>query len=261
MMDLGTSEPLSRVSGSPMIKTGNLLAANHLSKSYGGRQVLRDVSFTIAQGEAVGLLGPNGAGKTTSFYMVTGLVAVDGGQITLGDRDITNLPMHRRAALGIGYLPQEASVFRGLSVAGNIMAVLEINERDGEERQRKLAELLDEFGLAHLQHAKAITLSGGERRRVEIARALAADPAFILLDEPLAGIDPINVGEIRTLVGHLRNRGLGVLITDHNVRDTLDIVDRAYILHEGTMVREGTPAEVIADPLVRQVYLGDSFSR
>ena len=252
---------LQEPESSQLAAAGLTLAAEKLRKSYGGRLVLRDVSFTISQGEAVGLLGPNGAGKTTSFYMVTGLVAADAGRIVLGKHDITNLPMHRRAALGIGYLPQEASVFRGLSVAENILAVLEISQSNRQMQREKLHELLDEFGLAHLANAKAITLSGGERRRVEIARALAADPRFILLDEPLAGIDPINVDEIRNLVGHLRERGLGVLITDHNVRDTLDIVDRAYILHEGTMMREGTPQEVIADPLVRQVYLGESFSR
>lgn len=244
----------------PIAETAGLRAEG-LRKSYGGRTVLRDVSFSIGRGEAVGLLGPNGAGKTTSFYMVTGLVAADGGSIWLNGTDVTALPMHRRARLGIGYLPQEASVFRGLSVADNILAVLELVESDKHKRQGRLQELLDEFGLARLRDALAITLSGGERRRVEIARALAADPAYILLDEPLAGIDPINVSEIREMVRHLKDRGIGVLITDHNVRDTLDIVDRAYILHDGTVVRDGVPSEIVNDPLVRRVYLGDSFSR
>jgi len=237
------------------------LCAEGLRKTYGGRIVLRDVSFAIGRGEAVGLLGPNGAGKTTSFYMITGLVAADGGSIWLDGVDVTTLPMHRRARLGIGYLPQEASVFRGLSVADNVLAVLELVEPDRRQRQNRLEGLLDEFGLSHLRQALAITLSGGERRRVEIARALAANPTYILLDEPLAGIDPINVGEIREMVRHLKDRGIGVLITDHNVRDTLDIVDRAYILHEGTVVREGVPGDIVNDPLVRRVYLGDSFAR
>ena len=237
------------------------LRAVGLRKAYGGRQVLRDVSFSIEPGEAVGLLGPNGAGKTTSFYIVTGLLAADGGRVLLEGRDVTRLPMHRRARLGIGYLPQEASVFRGLSVAQNIKAVLEIGEPDKRRRAARLEALLDEFGLAHLRDAAAVSLSGGERRRVEIARALASEPRFILLDEPLAGIDPINVGEIRNLVRHLKERGIGVLITDHNVRDTLDIIDRAYILAEGTVLAEGPPAAIIADPQVRRVYLGDSFAR
>ncbi len=236
------------------------LEAVGLQKAYGGRTVLRDVSFVISPGEAVGLLGPNGAGKTTSFYMVTGLVAVDGGRILLDGEDVTDLPMHRRAWLGVGYLPQEASIFRGLSVAQNIMAVLEIRLADKRERQRRLTMLLDEFGLSHLADAPANTLSGGERRRCEIARALASDPRYILLDEPLAGIDPLNVNEIRQLVGHLKDRGIGVLITDHNVRDTLAIIDRAYILADGIVIKEGVPAEIIADADVRRVYLGDSFA-
>jgi len=239
---------------------GGLVAVG-LSKAYGGRLVLRDVGFSITRGEAVGLLGPNGAGKTTSFYIVTGLLATDGGRILLDGRDVTRLPMHRRARLGVGYLPQEASIFRGLTVSQNIMAVLELKERAKAVRRDRLEALLEEFGLAHLRDAAATTLSGGERRRVEIARALASDPRYILLDEPLAGIDPINVNEIRELVGHLKDRGLGVLITDHNVRDTLDIIDRAYILHDGTVMREGTPEAIVADPHVRRVYLGDRFSR
>ena len=237
------------------------LEAIGLMKAYGGRVVLRDVSFCIAPGEAVGLLGPNGAGKTTSFYMVTGLVAVDGGRILLDSVDVTGLPMHRRARLGIGYLPQEASIFRGLTVAGNILAVLEVAVPEKALRRQRLEALLEEFGLTHLRDAPATTLSGGERRRCEIARALASDPGYILLDEPLAGIDPLNVAEIRHLVGHLKTRGIGVLITDHNVRDTLDIIDRAYILADGMVIKEGTPAEIVADPAVRRVYLGDSFER
>ena len=255
----GAAAPaLERQRGAP--PPGRLRAIG-LRKAYGGRVVLRDVDLDMAPGEVVGLLGPNGAGKTTCFYMVTGLIAVDGGQILLDDLDVTRLSMHRRARRGIGYLPQEASVFRGLSVADNIMAVLEVKERDRRVRQERLAALLDEFGLTGLAGAMASTLSGGERRRVEIARALASDPRYILLDEPLAGIDPINVGEIRMLVGHLKDRGLGVLITDHNVRDTLDIIDRAYILHDGVVMKEGTPAEIVNDPMVRRVYLGERFGR
>ena len=246
--------------GDPAVPAGRL-EAKGLMKAYAGRVVLREVDFVISPGEAVGLLGPNGAGKTTSFYMVTGLVAADGGRIVLDGRDVTDLPMHRRARLGIGYLPQEASIFRGLSVAQNILAVLEVRVKDKAERRRRLASLLDEFGLTHLEDAPANTLSGGERRRCEIARALASDPRYILLDEPLAGIDPLNVAEIRHLVGHLKTRGIGVLITDHNVRDTLAIIDRAYILADGIVIKEGTPAEIIADPNVRRVYLGDSFDR
>jgi lipopolysaccharide export system ATP-binding protein len=236
------------------------LSARRLAKHYGGRTVLRDVSLSLHRGEAVGLLGPNGAGKTTCFYIITGLIAADGGKVLLDDRDITALPMYRRARLGIGYLPQEASIFRGLNVEDNVRAVLEITMRERERRERTLERLLGEFGLSHLRSSPALALSGGERRRVEIARALAASPSFILLDEPLAGIDPINVGEIRDLVSHLKDRGLGVLITDHNVRDTLDIIDRAYILHDGAVLREGTPEEIVADSAVRRVYLGDRFS-
>ena len=236
------------------------LAARHLAKQYGGRTVLRDVSLSVHRGEAVGLLGPNGAGKTTSFYIITGLIAADGGQVLLGDQDITRLPMYRRARLGIGYLPQEASIFRGLNVEDNVRAVLQIAVADREARDAMLERLLADFALTKLRRAPALALSGGERRRVEIARALAASPSFILLDEPLAGIDPINVGEIRDLVGHLKDRGLGVLITDHNVRDTLEIIDRAYILHDGAVLREGTPEEIVADPAVRRVYLGERFT-
>jgi lipopolysaccharide export system ATP-binding protein len=255
------TRPVRTRSTAPLHGAGRArLAARHLAKHYRGRTVLRDVSLTLHRGEAVGLLGPNGAGKTTSFYIITGLIAADAGQVLLDDEDITRLPMYRRARLGIGYLPQEASIFRGLNVEDNIRAVLQIAVPDRDRREMLLERLLDEFALAHLRRSSALALSGGERRRVEIARALASNPSFILLDEPLAGIDPINVAEIRNLVGHLKDRGLGVLITDHNVRDTLDIIDRAYILHDGAVLREGTPAEIVADPAVRRVYLGERFS-
>ncbi|MBV8613410.1 MAG: LPS export ABC transporter ATP-binding protein, partial [Acetobacteraceae bacterium] len=212
------------------------------------------------RGEAVGLLGPNGAGKTTTFYMIVGLVRPDTGSIRLDGADITQLPMYRRARLGVGYLPQEASVFRGLNVERNIMAALEVVERDRDRRDQMLDELLAEFGIGHLRRTPALALSGGERRRVEIARALATQPAYILLDGPLAGIDPIAVGEIRDLVSHLKHRGIGVLITDHNVRETLEIIDRAYIMHDGQVLMEGHPHEVVAHEGVRRVYLGERFS-
>jgi lipopolysaccharide export system ATP-binding protein len=236
------------------------LEARALGKRFKGRSVLRDVDLEVRRGEAVGLLGPNGAGKTTCFYIITGLLQADQGTVCLDGVDITDLPMYRRARLGIGYLPQEASIFRGLSVEANVRAVLEIVEPEAELREAQLEQLLAEFSLTHIRRAAALELSGGERRRVEIARALASRPSFILLDEPLAGIDPINVSEIRELVAHLKDRGLGVLITDHNVRDTLDIIDRAYILHEGRMLTEGAPGAIIAHEGVRRVYLGDRFS-
>jgi lipopolysaccharide export system ATP-binding protein len=231
-----------------------------LGKSFKRRPVLRNVRVSVQRGEAVGLLGPNGAGKTTCFYIITGLIAADTGVVSLDGRDITDLPMYRRARLGIGYLPQEASIFRGLTVEQNIRAILEIAEPAPETREARLAALMAEFSITHLRRAPAMALSGGERRRCEIARALATQPHFILLDEPLAGIDPIAVGEIRDLVAHLKDRGIGVLITDHNVRETLEIVDRAYILHEGQVLMEGKPAEIVADANVRRVYLGDRFS-
>ncbi|MBV9522963.1 MAG: LPS export ABC transporter ATP-binding protein, partial [Alphaproteobacteria bacterium] len=237
-----------------------LLAVHGLAKSYRGRQVVQDAGLSVRHGEAVGLLGPNGAGKTTCFYIITGLIAPDVGTIALDGRDITDLPMYRRARAGIGYLPQEASIFRGLSVEQNIRAVLEVVEPVHEARETILDALLAEFAISHLRRAPAMALSGGERRRVEIARALATQPHFILLDEPLAGIDPIAVSDIRDLVAHLKDRGIGVLITDHNVRETLEIVDRAYILHEGRVIREGQPSEVVADADVRRVYLGERFS-
>jgi lipopolysaccharide export system ATP-binding protein len=236
------------------------LIATSLGKSFRKRPVLRDVSVAVQRGEAVGLLGPNGAGKTTCFYIITGLIAPDVGTISLDGHDITDLPMYRRARLGIGYLPQEASIFRGLSVENNIRAILEVVEPVHEVREASLDALLAEFSITHLRRAPAMALSGGERRRVEIARALATQPHFVLLDEPLAGIDPIAVNDIRDLVAHLKDRGIGVLITDHNVRETLEVVDRAYILHEGRVLMEGKPSEIVADVDVRRVYLGERFS-
>lgn len=240
-------------------KDSGLRAAN-IGKSYANKPAVRDVSLSVQRGEAVGLLGPNGAGKTTCFYMVTGLIKPDYGSIFLDGNNITNLPMYRRARMGVGYLPQESSIFRGLSVEQNIMAVLEVSEPVHEKCQVILDELLGEFSITHLRHAPAMALSGGERRRVEIARALASNPAFILLDEPLAGIDPIAVSEIRMLVSHLKDRGIGVLITDHNVRETLEIIDRAYIMHDGALLMEGTPKEIVNHDEVRRVYLGEKFS-
>ena len=236
------------------------LVVEHLMKRYRRRPVLRDVSLNVKRGEAVGLLGPNGAGKTTCFYIVTGLIDADSGSITLDGKDITNLPMYRRARLGISYLPQESSIFRGLNVEDNIRSVLQVVEEDYQRREHMLEELLAEFSITHLRFTPAIALSGGERRRVEIARALATHPQFILLDEPLAGIDPIAVAEIRDLVKHLKDRKIGVLITDHNVRDTLDIVDRAYILHGGQVLMEGKPSDIVAHKDVRRVYLGEKFN-
>ena len=236
------------------------LSVDNIGKRYKSRPVLRDVSLSLHRGEAVGLLGPNGAGKTTCFYIITGLISPDYGSIELDGHAITGLPMYRRARLGIGYLPQEASIFRGLSVENNIRAVLEVVEPIHDNREAMLEDLLAEFSISHLRRTPAQALSGGERRRVEIARALAGQPGFILLDEPLAGIDPIAVAEIRDLVAHLKDRGIGVLITDHNVREALDIVDRAYILHEGRVLMEGPPTEIVANTDVRRVYLGERFS-
>ncbi len=239
----------------------DVLEIFNIGKKYKKRTVLKNVSLHVKKGEAVGLLGPNGAGKTTCFYCVVGLIKPNYGDIYINGEDITNLPMYKRAKMGIGYLPQEASIFRTLSVEDNIKAVLEVVEEDENKRETALDELLNEFSIAHLRKSPALALSGGERRRLEIARALASKPSFILLDEPLAGIDPIAVNEIRTLVSQLKNRGLGVLITDHNVRETLDIIDRAYILHGGTVLMEGTPDEIVSNEDVRKVYLGDNFSR
>tara|TARA_B100000676_G_scaffold305409_1_gene359575 strand:- start:16672 stop:17394 length:723 start_codon:yes stop_codon:yes gene_type:complete len=236
------------------------LSARNLGKQYRRRPVLRNVSLDVQRGEVVGLLGPNGAGKTTCFYIITGLIAADYGEIILDGQDVANLPMYRRSRLGVGYLPQEPSIFRGLTVDQNIRAVLEMIEPDRHVRETILEDLLAEFSISHLRRTSTITLSGGERRRVEIARALATQPHFILLDEPLAGIDPIAVRDIRELVTHLKDRGIGVLITDHNVRETLDIVDRAYILHDGQVLMEGSPDEIVQSQRVREVYLGDRFS-
>ena len=236
------------------------LLAKNISKSYGDKLVIRDISIEIKQGEVVGLLGPNGAGKTTTFYMIVGLVKADKGNIFLNQSDITNLAIHQRASLGIGYLPQEASIFRGMNVEENIMAVLEIVERNKNKRQEKLEELLEEFSITHIRKSHALALSGGERRRTEIARALATDPSFILLDEPFAGVDPIAVNDIRAMVSHLANRGIGVLITDHNVRETLSIVDRAYIVYDGKILFSGNRQEIIDNQDVRKVYLGENFS-
>ena len=236
------------------------LEVRSIAKSYDRRAVLHDVSLHVERGEVVGLLGPNGAGKTTSFYSVMGLVRPDAGRIFLDGRDITNLPMYRRAILGLGYLPQETSIFRGLTVEQNILSVLEVSEPDKAEREARLEQLLGEFGLTHLRDSPAMALSGGERRRAEIARALAADPSIMLLDEPFAGIDPISIADIRDLVCQLKDRGIGVLITDHNVRETLDIVDRACIIYDGQVLFEGTPQALVADENVRRLYLGESFA-
>ncbi len=235
------------------------LIADNIGKSFRKRPVARNVSLYLKRGEAVGLLGPNGAGKTTCFYMITGLIQPDAGRIIVDGRDVTELPMYRRARLGVGYLPQEASIFRGLTVEENIRAVLELVEKDSATRARALDELLGEFSITHLRQSPAVALSGGERRRVEIARCLAARPAYVLLDEPFAGVDPIAVGDIRDLVAHLKDRGIGVLITDHNVRETLGIIDRAYILHDGQVLMTGAPEDVVKDEAVRRVYLGEGF--
>jgi lipopolysaccharide export system ATP-binding protein len=254
----------SESKGSPTELAGapngqGVLAVHHLGKSYRGRTVVQDVSLSVRQGEAVGLLGPNGAGKTTVFYMITGLVKPDKGEIELDGHNVTGLPMFQRARLGVGYLPQEASIFRGLSVEDNIRAVIEVNEPNRRAREAMLESLLEEFDIARVRSAPSISLSGGERRRCEIARALAGKPSFMLLDEPFAGIDPIAVGDIQDLVRHLKGRGIGVLITDHNVRETLGLIDRAYIIHSGHVLTEGPPEEIIAHPDVRRFYLGEDF--
>ena len=243
----------------PRSRSGVLLARG-LMKSYKQRKVVDGASLGVRRGESVGLLGPNGAGKTTCFYMITGLVRPDAGTIELDGHDVTTMPMYRRARLGIGYLPQEASIFRGLSVEDNIKAVLEVVEPNKAERQHQLDSLLDEFKIAHLRTSPSIALSGGERRRLEIARALASRPAFMLLDEPFAGVDPIAVGDIQELVRHLTRRGIGVLITDHNVRETLGLIDRAYIIASGKVLTHGRPQEIVNNPDVRRLYLGDQFT-
>jgi lipopolysaccharide export system ATP-binding protein len=243
-----------------VIEGGQGLVATRLAKAFRRRPVVRNVSLSVKRGEVVGLLGPNGAGKTTTFYMITGPIPTDAGSIAVDGHDVTHLPMYRRARLGIGYLPQEASIFRGLTAEQNIRATAELVEPDPARLEAMVEELLNEFGVAHVRHTPAIALSGGERRRVEIARALATHPSYILLDEPLAGIDPIAVNDIRNMVMHLKDRGIGVLITDHNVRDALDLIDRAYILHDGVVLKEGTPAEIVGDRDVRRIYLGERFT-
>ena len=244
---------------SPVRSSAQGLRVRGLRKSYRSRPVIREVALTLDRGEVVALLGPNGSGKTTCFYCVAGLVSPDAGQVMIDGQDATRLPMYRRAQMGIGYLPQEMSIFRGLTVEQNIIAVLELVCRDAHHRRDRLEQLLGEFSIEHLRNASAMALSGGERRRVEIARCLASNPAYLLLDEPFAGVDPIAVGEIRGLVHDLKSRGIGVLITDHNVRETLGIVDRAYILHDGHVLKSGTTAEIVEDPQVRRVYLGETF--
>jgi lipopolysaccharide export system ATP-binding protein len=240
-------------------RMSKILSAKNLSKTYGKRTVIRDISLDIKQGEVVGLLGPNGAGKTTCFYMIVGLVEASAGNIFIDQLDITTMPMYQRARLGLGYLPQETSIFRGMTVEENIYAILEIAEPNKVKRKERLEELLQEFSITHIRKSHALSLSGGERRRVEIARALAANPSFILLDEPFAGVDPIAVNDIRKMVSHLKDRGIGVLITDHNVRETLSIVDRAYIVYDGTILASGTKEEIIGHGEVRKVYLGEDF--
>lgn len=243
-----------------MTKSLDTLKVAHISKSFNKRLVVQDVSLTLKQGEVVGLFGPNGAGKTTCFSIIVGLIKTDSGKLFINDQDITNFPMYLRARIGIGYLPQESSIFRGLSVSDNIKAILEISEKDKEIIEHKIESLLAEFSISHLKYSQAIALSGGERRRLEIARALACNPKFIMLDEPLAGIDPVAIADIKYLVAHLKDRNIGVLITDHNVRDTLDIVDRAYVIYDGNVLIEGSPSHIVNSPKVREVYLGQTFT-
>ncbi|WP_242008373.1 LPS export ABC transporter ATP-binding protein [Sphingomonas ginsenosidivorax] len=261
-MDATTPPPIDGSATAPIVEApvAHGLQVVSIAKSYDKRTVLTDVSVSVGRGEVVGLLGPNGAGKTTCFYSVMGLVKPDSGRIMLDGEDITSLPMYRRAILGLGYLPQETSIFRGLNIEKNILTVLELSEPDKAARERKLDTLLEEFGLTRLRTAPAMALSGGERRRAEIARALAADPSIMLLDEPFAGIDPISIADIRDLVKDLKRRDIGVLITDHNVRETLEIVDRAYIIYDGRVLFSGSPAELVADANVRRLYLGEGFS-
>lgn len=261
MVELTPGHSVMAVPQNPIDPAKEGLVVETVGKSYGKRPVLRDISLSVKRGEAVGLLGPNGAGKTTCFYIVSGLIKPDRGRIYINGQDITAMTMYQRARLGIGYLPQEASIFRGLTVEQNIMAIIESTVPKKHEREAFLEDLLAEFSISHLRRTPSVALSGGERRRLEIARALASHPKFILLDEPLAGIDPIAVGDIRDLIQYLKKRGIGVLITDHNVRDTLGIVDRAYILHDGEVLMEGKPQDIIENDDVKRVYLGDSFSR
>ncbi|MBE7636130.1 LPS export ABC transporter ATP-binding protein [Sneathiella sp. P13V-1] len=255
-----TDQEAKMENGPRLVSENSGLRAENIGKSFKKRPVLRGVDITVHRGEAVGLLGPNGAGKTTSFYIMSGLLSADYGSVTLDGTDVTHMPMYRRARLGIGYLPQEASIFRGMTVEQNIRSVLELIEPVREKRENMLEELLAEFSITHLRRTPSIALSGGERRRVEIARALASKPGYIMLDEPFAGIDPIAVGDIRDLISHLKDRGIGVLITEHNVRETLEIIDRAYILNDGHVIMEGSPSEIVEDEGVRRVYLGDRFN-
>ena len=269
-MTTSTTSPLPGATGLPSAASGSptadkaryqgTLIARGLTKTYRTRRVVNGVSLVVRRGEAVGLLGPNGAGKTTCFYMITGLVPVDEGTIEIDGNNVTSMPMYRRARLGVGYLPQEASIFRGLTVEENIRAVLEVHEKDKQKREHKIDELLEEYHIRNLRTVPAIALSGGERRRLEIARALATDPTFMLLDEPFAGVDPISVADIQNLVHHLTARGIGVLITDHNVRETLGLIDRAYIIHAGEVLTHGRANDIVSNPEVRKLYLGDNFS-
>ncbi|MET0748600.1 MAG: LPS export ABC transporter ATP-binding protein [Rhizobium sp.] len=258
----GTTEPSAAAptSAADKVRYQGTLIARGLTKTYRTRRVVNGVSLVVRRGEAVGLLGPNGAGKTTCFYMITGLVPVDEGKIEIDGNDVTTMPMYRRSRLGVGYLPQEASIFRGLSVEENIRAVLEVHIKSKDERESKLDDLLEEFHIRNLRTMPAIALSGGERRRLEIARAVATDPTFMLLDEPFAGVDPISVSDIQNLVHHLTARGIGVLITDHNVRETLGLIDRAYIIHAGEVLTHGRANDIVNNPEVRRLYLGDNFS-
>jgi lipopolysaccharide export system ATP-binding protein len=248
-----------QVAGAQALAPGEGLVVDNIGKSYRGRPVVKGVSLRLARGEVAGLLGPNGAGKTTCFYMITGLIAADYGAIYLDGENITAQPMYQRARMGLGYLPQETSIFRGMTVAQNVMAVVELRERDDARARATVNQLLEELHIEHLRDAPAISLSGGERRRVEIARALASEPSFMLLDEPFAGIDPLAIADIRDVISYLKGRGIGILITDHNVRETLDIIDRAAIIHAGELLFEGSPSEIIDNPEVRRVYLGDRF--
>lgn len=254
-----TNDSVEEVKQAEAAADNRCLRVRGVGKSYGKRPVLKDINLSVDKGEVVGLLGPNGAGKTTSFYIITGLIAPDTGHIHMEGVDVTKMPMYRRAHLGIGYLPQEASIFRGMTVEENINTVLELVEPDPAQREEDLSNLLKEFSIEHIRHSQALALSGGERRRVEIARALAGRPSIMLLDEPFAGIDPIAISDIRELVSHLKDRGIGVLITDHNVRETLDIIDRAYIIYDGLVLMEGDANAVLSNEDVRRVYLGDSF--
>ncbi len=260
MNEVSAPPTLAAARAAPLVAQAGGLIVDRIGKSFRRRPVVKGVSLHLARGEVAGLLGPNGAGKTTCFYMITGLIAADYGTIYLDGEDITNQPMYQRARLGLGYLPQETSIFRGMTVEQNVMAVVEMREASRDKVRAVTAQLLEELHIDHLRASPAVSLSGGERRRVEIARALASEPAFMLLDEPFAGIDPLAIADIRDVIGYLRGRGIGILITDHNVRETLDIIDRASIIHAGEVLFEGSPDEILANPEVRRVYLGDRFN-